>query len=395
MNGTRIDEQRYRVPGVYLEEGFLLPHGAEFTTGVPLFLGLTTKLPPPATKNADPAAPRLINLWSQFCSAFGDPKPGRYLAEAVHGFFKNGGETCYVAPIEALTDWDISEALQKTERLNAIDLVCAPDIAAIADSDEFFRLQQKLVQHCEDMGTRFAILDCRQNDGPDDVYRQWFEIDGYNGAIYYPWIRIAGFDQKTVAVPPCGHIAGIYARTDRQFGVHKAPANEAVAGALDLARPVSDKDQASLNPRGVNCLRFFPGRGIRVWGARTLSGQKAWQYISVRRLFLMAARWMEWQMSDIVFEPNDPQLWARVERELTTFFIGQFRRGALVGATPEEAFYVRCNAVTNPPEVRESGQVVTEIGLAPALPREFVIVRLLHGPRGATIEGPSGPEEQI
>jgi len=177
----------------------------------------------------------------------------------------------------------------------------------------------------------------------------------------------------------------VYARSDQRIGVHKAPANEVLEGVLDLEAGVTDADQGRLNPVGVNCLRAFPGRGIRIWGARTLSNDSAWTYVNVRRLFLTAGRWIERNMTGVVFEPHDQRLWARIVRELTAYFNDLFQRGALKGQTVQEAFYVKCNAETNPPEVRDAGMVVTEIGLAPTVPGEFVVVRIIHGASGVTI----------
>jgi len=171
--------------------------------------------------------------------------------------------------------------------------------------------------------------------------------------------------------------------------VHKAPANEVLHGVSDLVPDVSDADQAELNPIGVNCLRAFPGRGIRVWGARTLSREPAWTYISVRRLFLTVGRWIERNLTDVPFEPNDARLWSRIERELTTYFSELLRQGALKGNTAADAFYVKCNAETNPQEGRDAGKVVTEIGLAPSVPAEFIVVRIITGTSGITIAGPT------
>jgi phage tail sheath protein FI len=187
----------------------------------------------------------------------------------------------------------------------------------------------------------------------------------------------------------------VYARTDQRIGVHKAPANDVLQGVLDLEVNLTDAQQDRLNPEGINCLRAFPGRGIRVWGARTLSRDPAWTYVNVQRLFLTAGRWIERNMSSAVFEPNDPRLWARVGRELTAYFNDLLRRGALRGRTPQEAFYVKCDAETNPPEVRDAGMVVTEIGLAPALPGEFVVLRVIHGASGVSIAGPLRPGSPI
>ena len=192
-------------------------------------------------------------------------------------------------------------------------------------------------------------------------------------------------------VPPCGHIAGVYARTDAWTGIHKAPANEALEGVLDLETQLARPDQERLNAKGINCLCAFPGRGIRVWGARTLSQRPEWAYINVRRLFLTAGRWVERRMADVAFEPNDIRLWTRIERDLTAYFETLFRHGVLKGNTPEEAFFVTCDAETNPPEVRDTGCAVTEIGLAPAVPNEFVVVRIIHGTSGPALSEPTQP----
>ncbi len=380
--------QRYfdtRHPGVYREEKFGSARRMPFYTGVPAFLGLTPT-DPRSGISAKRYSPIMLSLWSQFEYHIGRPRADNLLAYAVRGFFANGGERCYVIPLEDNTLLSLIKGLEAIEGLGGIDLVCTPDL--VKDRDTAFESQQEVVNHCEALGDRFAILDSRLGDHREQVWEQWSEIDGKSGAIYYPWVKVPGFDGGFDLAPPCGHVAGVYARTDRLRGVHKAPANELLEGVVGLERILTNLDQDYLNPKRVNCLRSFPGRGIRVWGARTLSGQRAWTYVNVRRLFLTAVRWIDWNMGDVVFETNDSSLWARIERELTTYFNGLFRAGALKGATPQEAFYVKCNAETNPPELRERGQVVTEIGLAPTIPYEFVVVRLIHGARGVTISGP-------
>jgi phage tail sheath protein FI len=190
-------------------------------------------------------------------------------------------------------------------------------------------------------------------------------------------VRVAG-DGGLRSLPPCGHVAGIVARTDARVGVFKAPANEEVLGILDLDRPIDDAVQDALNPEGVNCLRSFPGRAIRVWGARTLSRQPEWLYVNVRRLALTLRRWIDLNMAWATFEPNTPRLWVRIQRELTAYLTTLWRDGGLLGDVPEQAFYVKCDGETNPSELREQGSVVTEIGLAPSSPAEFVVVRIVH-----------------
>jgi uncharacterized protein len=385
---VRQDYFTERHPGVYLEDRFGLPHRVEFATGVPAFLGLLSANPGLKLK---PNTPVMLSLWSQFQHQIGTPVGGSYLAYAVRGFFENGGQRCYVVYLEDDAFKSIDRCMDAISSLNTIDLVCAPDL--VRNRARAFDNQQELVDCCQKAGDRFAILDSLQGDNGNQVWDQWSAIDGRDGAIYYPWIKVKGFSSAFEVVPPSGHVAGVYARTDRLRGVHKAPANEVLEGVVDLERHLTNADQDDLNPKRINCLRSFPGRGIRVWGARTLSGQTAWTYVNVRRIFLTAVRWIDWNMSDIVFEPNTPKLWARIERELTTYFNDQFRAGALKGRTPQEAFYIKCNAETNPPELRELSQVVTEIGLAPTVPYEFVVVRLIHGAKGVTLSGPTRPRQ--
>jgi hypothetical protein len=377
-------------PGVYLEDKFNPPRRSRFSTGVPVFVGLMKS----AEEEVNPdRRVHMLSLWSHFMQHVGKPYRDCMLAYAVRGFFENGGTRCYVVVLEDESVEALQHALDAAGTLHTIDLVCLPD--PLQDRLANFERQQLVVDHCETLGDRFAILDSWLGDRKEGVSQQWSSIDGNDGAIYYPWIRVRGFDEGMIVVPPCGHVAGVYARTDDSRGVHKAPANEILEGVIDLERHVDHREQDFLNPRRVNCLRSFPGRGIRVWGARTLGGHDPWTYVNVRRLFLTAIRWINWHMSDVVFEPNDAKLWARIERELNTYFSEQYRRGALKGRTPQEAFYVKCNAETNPPEFRDIGQVITEIGLVPANPYEFVVVRLIHGASGVSISGPIRPEQNL
>jgi phage tail sheath protein FI len=180
-------------------------------------------------------------------------------------------------------------------------------------------------------------------------------------------------------------MAGIWARSDDTRGVHKAPANEVIRGAIDLELLLTKGEHDQLNNQGVNCIRAFPGRGIRVWGARTLSSDSSWRYINVRRLFnyIEESIWDGTQW--VVFEPNDPALWGRVIRTVSSFLLRTWREGALFGATPEEAFYVKCDSETNPPDVIDAGQLIVEIGIAPVKPAEFVIFRIAQFSGGAAV----------
>jgi phage tail sheath protein FI len=180
-------------------------------------------------------------------------------------------------------------------------------------------------------------------------------------------------------------VAGVFARCDARVGVFKAPANEALIGVLDLEFPLGPEVQAGLNPQGVNCLRALPGRGLRVWGARTLSADPTWLYVNVRRLFITLARWIDRNMGWAAFEENTPRLWTRIRRELGVYLGALWEAGALRGASAAEAFYVKCDAETNPAGDRDQGRVVTEIGLAPTAPAEFVVVRIAHLPGAAQL----------
>jgi phage tail sheath protein FI len=189
----------------------------------------------------------------------------------------------------------------------------------------------------------------------------------------------------TIMIPPSGYMAGIYARSDSERGVHKAPANEVIRGVIGVETQITKGEQDILNPIGVNCIRAFPGRGIRVWGARTLSSDASWRYINVRRLFSFVEESIQMGTQWIVFEPNDPALWARIRRDVSAFLEMVWRTGALFGATPEQAFYVKCDEENNPPAARDLGQVVIEIGMAPVKPAEFVIFRISQWAAGAAV----------
>ncbi len=273
--------------------------------------------------------------------------------------------------------------LEGLEVAEDVTMVCCPDLmaayqAGAIDKEGVKAVQLAMIAHCERMGDRVAILDPLPDLSPQDVKR-WREAetnyDSKYAVLYYPWIKVAG-NGRSMAIPPCGHLAGIYARNDNERGVHKAPANEVVRGALEAIIQVTKGEQDVLNPQGINCIRSFTGRGLRVWGARTLSSEADWRYINVRRLFNYIEKSIEHGTQWVVFEPNDPDLWARVKRDVTAFLTGAWRDGMLFGRAPEEAFFVKCDEENNPQDVRDRGQLFIDIGLAPVKPAEFVIFRL-------------------
>jgi phage tail sheath protein FI len=263
-------------------------------------------------------------------------------------------------------------------------MICVPDLMSAYEAGHLDRagvkaVQTSLIDFCDRLGDRMAILDPLPGLSPQEV-KVWREretnYDSKFAVLYYPWLEVTGPDGKKMKVPPSGHMAGVYARSDSERGVHKAPANEVVRGALEVSTPITKGEQDTLNPIGVNCIRAFAGRGVRVWGARTLSSDPAWRYVNVRRLFNFVEKSIERGTQWVVFEPNDPDLWARVRRDVGAFLTGVWRSGALFGVNSEEAFFVKCDAELNPPDVRDRGQLIIEIGMAPVKPAEFVIFRL-------------------
>ncbi len=367
---------KYPIPGVYLEQVLPTPV-SQFLTGVPVFLGFTAK--------GDINKPTMLNLWSQFPEYFGELQSvsPSYLGYAVRGFFENGGHLCYVVSLGNKASLAALEAgLEALESFEEIDLICAPDIMVLNQSEQVAG-QTAIIEHCEKLGDRFAILDA-QNVPPKEIHK----LTSDSAAMYAPWLKVKNARDY---VPPCGYIAGIYASSDRAGGIHQSPANYVLEGVLDLSFHFTNDELQYLNPQdeiggvSVNCIRALMGRGIRIWGTRTLSKDSNWRYINVRRLFINVHRWIERNLADVIFEPNNIKLWVRIERELNYYFESLFEQGALKGSTTEEAFYVKCDAETNPPELLDSGQVVTEIGLAPIIPSEFIIVRLIHGASGVAI----------
>ncbi len=307
-----------------------------------------------------------------------------------------GGST---APVRVTPEAYVGNSSDRTgfgglEAVETVTMLAVPDLmaayqAGVIDLEAVQAVQLAMIAHCELMGDRVAILDAPPGLNAQQV-REWrvdkAKYDSKYATLYWPWPKV--FDPlsgQITPVPPSGHIAGIWARSDDTRGVHKAPANEVIRGAVDLDLLITKSEHDQLNPQGINVLRAFPGRGIRVWGARTLSSDPAWRYINVRRLFnylegsiLAGTQW-------VVFEPNDMALWERVKRTINAFLVRTWRDGALFGGTPQEAFYCKCDSETNPSEVIDAGQLVVEIGIAPVKPAEFVVFRIAQFSGGASL----------
>jgi len=370
---------QYLAPGVYVEE---VPPSVQPIAGVGTstagFIGevandVVMPSEPVAYTLAEAGEPTLVTSWEQFKNSFGDIQAGnRVLAHAVYGFFNNGGTRCWVARVaDTDTVAAVQGALDAFAAIDEIALVAVPGVTATA-------VQTAVITHCVNTGDRFAILDglrapatltsgAIQNGVGDSDY----------AAMYFPWITV--FDPATngpVVVPPSGHVAGIYARVDAARGVHKAPANEVVRGALRFSRLVNKGHQDTLNPEGINCLRFFEGRGYRVWGARTISSDTEWMYVNVRRLFIFLEHSIEKNTKWAVFEPNNEALWLKMRLTIESFLNEVWRTGALMGTRPQEAFFVRCDRSTMTQSDLDNGRLVVLIGVAPTKPAEFVVFRI-------------------
>lgn len=297
-----------------------------------------------------------------------------------------GGGTAALSQEDFIGDVVERTGLMGLEALDDVRLIICPDLMVGYDGSDKAKERVKAVQtamitHCEQSRYCFAVLDTPPglNAQQAKEWREYVNFDSSYAAMYYPWVKIVDLSESPKTskfVPPSGHVVGIYNRTDSERGVHKAPANEIVRGALDLQIGLTRGEQDVLNPLGVNCIRAFPGRGIRVWGARTLSSDGSWRYINVRRLFIMIEASMDIGLQWVVFEPNDSDLWARVRRDVSAFLRMVWRGGALFGASEDQAFYVRCDGELNSAEVRDLGQLIIEVGVCPVKPAEFVIFRI-------------------
>ena len=268
--------------------------------------------------------------------------------------------------------------------IDEIALVAMPDSTSFEDDESAAEAVDALITHCERSRFRFALIDPPENATASGVRAFRSRFDSSYGALYYPWLRVSALSPEAggrlaptnIDVPPSGAVAGIYALSDSERGVHKAPANHVVRGIAGLVASVSDSDQQLLNPEGVNAVRFFPGRGTRVWGARTISTDPEWKYVNVRRLVIFLEHSIEKSTQWAVFEPNDERLWTTMRGTIEAFLMSLWQSGALMGIKPEEAFFVRCDRTTMSQNDLDNGRLVCLIGIAPLRPAEFVILRI-------------------
>jgi phage tail sheath protein FI len=395
-------------PGVYVEE---IPSGPgpiqAVGTSVACFLGDAL------SADAYPNQARAVNNWTEFTSTFlpAGNKQSNDLSNAVYGFFQNGGTRCYIVNTAGQTG--LTDSLAAAAVVDEIAIVAAPGLSDVAS-------HEALISHCELLKDRVAILDTAEvvhpierllqvetapvppptrsarraggqttdeGDSPAQGGARPRQSDQGFATVYFPWLTVLDpITSALVNVPPSGHMAGIWARVDATRGVAKAPANEPVSGALNLTYLLTPQQQGELNGVGVNCMRLFATEGIRVWGARTLADQSGtWRYLNVRRLFNMIEESIAEGTNWIVFEPNDQTLWKNIRRDIGSFLTRVWRDGGLMGATPEESFFVKCDEETNPQDVIDAGQVVAVIGIAPVKPAEFVTFQIMQSAMGAEI----------
>ncbi|MFZ2162588.1 MAG: phage tail sheath subtilisin-like domain-containing protein [Sideroxyarcus sp.] len=278
--------------------------------------------------------------------------------------------------LSSLTDNDFIKALDKLRDIDDVNMVAIPDRITTT-------VQQAVIAHCEQMMDRIGLLDAGHGltlFGAGSVETQRASVDSTRGyaALYYPWLRVApNSSGEPILVPPSGHMCGVFARSDSSRGVHKAPANEIVNGALDVERRMSLIDQGQLNLQGINVIQVFQGGGRPLlWGARTTATDRNWQYVNIRRLFLYLEESIQEGIRWAVFEPNNIALWEKLKRTIRAFLMTQWRDGALFGKTAEEAFYIRIDEVLNPFSEQALGRLNIEIGVRPSYPAEFIVVRI-------------------
>nr|WP_321398812.1 phage tail sheath subtilisin-like domain-containing protein [uncultured Desulfobacter sp.] len=284
---------------------------------------------------------------------------------------------------ESLSDHSVAyaEALEVFEALDDIAMIAAPGHSQMA---LYPSIQQALISHAESDRYCIAVLDTPSNQTPQQAREARSRIDSSYAALYYPWVTVAnplwkpGSSQvyKEINVPPSGFVTGIYARTDVNRGVWKAPANEVVRGAIRFEREINHAQQEMLNPEGINCLRFFFGRGNRIWGARTATSDPEWKYVNIRRYFIYLEHSIDRATQWAVFEPNSQRLWTNITDTVSAFLYNEWHSGALLGATPEQAYFVRCDRSTMTQADLDNGRLICEIGVAAVKPAEFVIFRI-------------------
>jgi phage tail sheath protein FI len=359
-------------PGVYIEKIQSTSPIIDVSTNFAGFIGETEK---------GPTKPTLISNWTEYQQIFGSFfGANKFLPFAVQGFFLNGGVRCYISRVTAssrslsLVDYlgsaDSKTGLAGFETIDDISIIYAPNAQSVKG------LTDAIIEHCEKQKNRFAIIDSLKGQTPNNITKP--RSTSY-AAIYYPWINIIDKVNASIRlIPPGGHIAGIYARNDIERGVHKAPANQLVQGVVSLERTITRSEQDYLYSQNVNCIRYFPGKGHLVWGARTLSSAPDEIYINVSRLLIYLKESIHRSTKWVNFEPNNEKTWAKVKMSITEFLTRNWRNGALMGTKPEEAFFVKCDRTTMTQNDIDNNRLIISIGVAIVKPAEFYIFNICH-----------------
>jgi phage tail sheath protein FI len=394
----------YKSPGVHIESAadrYVALDAVE--TGVTAFLGVTAQ----GARNE----PTRVGSYEQYEKIFG--AGDGFMEASVRGFFENGGRTAYilnVAPrggLDPTPDDFIGQqgieprGLQALEHVDHVDLLIAPDLmqhyrrsVGFPERSNVLAVQRAMVEHCEKMHDRFCLLDSMPGDSMQDAIEWRRNFDTSHASFYFPWIKVRRAEEVLAPMPPSGHIAGTIARADHAEGVHRAPANQPIQGLVDVSVRVRKRERDICFDHRINTICAFPGRGIRIWGARTLSSDPAWVQINVRRLFILIRKSVVKYAQWVVFEPNQESLWKKIVRSVEAFLDDLWTQGALLGGSRDEAFYVKCDEETNPPENRDVGQLVVEIGVAPVKPAEFIVVRIQQWTREKTDADKEAPPPQ-
>jgi phage tail sheath protein FI len=375
------------IPGVYIEEINFPNQINAASTSLPVFIGYTEKITDTANKPVL-FKPILIKSFIEYTNCFGNASTANTnfcLYESVQLYFDNGGKEIYIISCGDYSDGiSLRPLLRGLNRSRIIDanLTSIPEAAFFADEIDFYKLQQKMLAVCAEKENRFAILDTRRPtnamESDLDNYRAGIGNDNLKwGACYYPWIKTTGGKK----IPPSGAVCGAYVHTDVTRGVWKAPANIALNNIADVTATINDAANDEMNVsedgKSINSIRKFTGKGILIWGARTLMGNdNEWRYVPVKRFFMMVEQSISKATDTLVFEPNNSNTWTKVKAMIENFLILQWRNGALQGAKPEHAFYVQCGLGTTmtAQDILE-GKMIIEVGMAMVRPAEFIIIR--------------------
>ena len=395
----------YKSPGVHIESaGDRYIPLERVETGVTAFLG--------ATDTGPRHEPTRVGSFEQYEKVFG--AGDSYMTHAVRGFFDNGGRTAYIVNVAPESGLDPApddfvgqqgmrpRGLQALERIDDVDLLVAPDLmfqyrrsVAFMEAEDVLAVQRAMIDHCEKLHDRFCLLDPLPGHGLKEALEWRRHFDSSHASFYFPYIKVRKGEEVLAPLPPSGHIAGMIARNDKVEGVHRAPANQPLEGLVDVAQRVRKRERDAAFDQRVNTLVPFIGRGIRIWGARTLSSDPSFVQINVRRLFILVRKSVEKYAQWVVFEPNEATLWKKIVRTVDVFLADLWKQGALVGAAQDEAYYVKCDEETNPPESRDVGELVCEIGISPVKPAEFIVVRIHQWTRERTDADKEEPAEAV